>query len=56
MTVLNPWQWYVSTRTFSNSLETTLTVAAMSYWSWEMFSDAKEDKKGVLETKDQVKK
>ncbi|KAK4153673.1 glycosyltransferase [Chaetomidium leptoderma] len=41
MTVLNPWQWYCSTRTFSNSLETTLTIAALCYWPWEMLSDAK---------------
>ncbi|KAH6624475.1 glycosyltransferase family 22 protein [Chaetomium sp. MPI-SDFR-AT-0129] len=41
MTVLNPWQWYCSTRTFSNSLETTLTIAALSYWPWAILNDAK---------------
>ncbi|CAI4219150.1 unnamed protein product [Parascedosporium putredinis] len=35
MTALNPWQFYVSVRTFSNSLETTLTVAALNGWPWE---------------------
>ena len=40
MTVLNPWQWYCSTRTFSNSVETTLTVAALYYWPWELLEDA----------------
>ncbi|KAK0623273.1 Alg9-like mannosyltransferase family-domain-containing protein [Immersiella caudata] len=44
MTVLNPWQWYCSTRTFSNSLETTLTVAALYYWPWELLKDTKSDK------------
>ena len=32
LTVLSPWQWFCSTRTFSNSLETTLTVMALQYW------------------------
>ncbi|KAK4068966.1 CAZyme family GT22 [Trichoderma harzianum] len=36
MQLLNPWQWYCSTRTFSNSLETTLTVMALSYWPWQL--------------------
>ncbi|KAL2155858.1 hypothetical protein VTH82DRAFT_600 [Thermothelomyces myriococcoides] len=44
MTVLNPWQWYCSTRTFSNSFETTLTIAALSYWPWEVLVDAKASK------------
>ncbi|KAK4196133.1 family 22 putative glycosyltransferase [Triangularia verruculosa] len=51
MTVLNPWQWYVSTRTFSNSLETTLTIAALSYWPWELLGDAKETKEEPLKQK-----
>ncbi|OTA93097.1 glycosyltransferase family 22 protein [Hypoxylon sp. CO27-5] len=34
MTLLNPWQWYTSTRTFSNCFETTLTAAALYYFSW----------------------
>ncbi|KAJ5225500.1 GPI mannosyltransferase 3 [Penicillium chermesinum] len=33
-TVLSPWQWFCSTRTFSNCLETTLTVMALNYWPW----------------------
>ena len=44
MTVLNPWQWYCSTRTFSNSLETTLTIAALCYWPWGVLGDAQESK------------
>lgn len=34
LTVISPWQWFVSTRTFSNSLETTLTIIAMYHWPW----------------------
>ncbi|OAP62114.1 hypothetical protein AYL99_04317 [Fonsecaea erecta] len=34
LTVLSPWQWFCSTRTFSNSLETTLTVIALHNWPW----------------------
>ncbi|PKS10050.1 hypothetical protein jhhlp_004675 [Lomentospora prolificans] len=44
MTVLNPWQFYVSVRTFSNSLETTLTIAALNYWPWEVFQPPLKDK------------
>lgn len=39
MTILSPWQWFCSTRTFSNSLETTLTIAALYYWPWDMTID-----------------
>ncbi|KAK1750674.1 hypothetical protein QBC47DRAFT_393222 [Echria macrotheca] len=46
MTMVNPWQWYCSTRTFSNSLETTLTIAALYYWPWELVKDAKTSKDG----------
>lgn len=42
VTVLNPWQWYCSTRTFSNSLEMTLTVMALNYWPWELVGDSSE--------------
>ncbi|KAJ6444775.1 mannosyltransferase [Purpureocillium lavendulum] len=42
--IFSPWQWYVSTRTFSNSLETTLTVMALYYWPWELLGSAKPTK------------
>ncbi|KAG6013865.1 glycosylphosphatidylinositol anchor biosynthesis [Claviceps pusilla] len=48
--LFNPWQWYCSTRTFSNSLEALLTVAALYYWPWRIFSAAmptKENPKPV---------
>ncbi|KAJ5579759.1 uncharacterized protein N7459_005744 [Penicillium hispanicum] len=34
-TILNPWQWFCSTRTLSNCLETTLTVVALDQWPWQ---------------------
>ncbi|KAK4138205.1 glycosyltransferase family 22 protein [Trichocladium antarcticum] len=54
MTVLNPWQWYCSTRTFSNSLETTLTIAALCYWPWELVGDAKAGKEVALQQRGRV--
>lgn len=39
MSVLSPWNWFCSTRTFSNSLETALTITAMYYWPWKISSD-----------------
>ncbi|RAL16058.1 putative glycosylphosphatidylinositol-alpha 1,2 mannosyltransferase [Aspergillus homomorphus CBS 101889] len=35
LTALSPWQWFCSTRTLSNCLETTLTVVALCLWPWE---------------------
>ncbi|KAK5110751.1 hypothetical protein LTR62_005628 [Meristemomyces frigidus] len=35
LTAFSPWQFYCSTRTFSNSLETTLTVVALYLWPWK---------------------
>ena len=35
LTVVSPWQWFCSTRTLSNCLETTLTSAALYYWPWQ---------------------
>lgn len=42
--LVSPWQWYVSTRTFSNSLETTLTIAALYYWPWQLLAAVKPTK------------
>ncbi|OAA32039.1 GPI mannosyltransferase [Moelleriella libera RCEF 2490] len=38
--LFNPWQWYCSTRSFSNSLEATLTVMALYYWPWRVLDAA----------------
>lgn len=35
LTILNPWNWFCSTRTLSNCLETSLTSAALYYWPWQ---------------------
>ncbi len=48
MVILNPWQWYCSTRTFSNSLETTLTIMALYYWPWPILGGSKEKAAGIL--------
>ncbi|EME44412.1 glycosyltransferase family 22 protein [Dothistroma septosporum NZE10] len=37
LTVISPWQWFCSVRTFSNSLEATLTAAAIHYFPWDWF-------------------
>ncbi|KAM3543385.1 hypothetical protein ARSEF1564_003729 [Beauveria bassiana] len=34
--LVSPWQWYCASRTFSNSLEATLTTMALSYWPWPL--------------------
>lgn len=34
LTIVSPWQWFCATRTFSNSLETTLTIIALYNWPW----------------------
>ena len=30
----SPWQWFCSTRTLSNCVETTYTVVALESWPW----------------------
>ncbi|KAL4864728.1 hypothetical protein BDV12DRAFT_8103 [Aspergillus spectabilis] len=35
LTIVSPWQWFCSTRTLSNCLETTLTIVALYLWPWE---------------------
>jgi GPI mannosyltransferase 3 len=54
VTVLNPWQWYCSARTFSNSLEMTLTIAALNYWPWELLGDASEAHGGSPARRDRL--
>ncbi|KAI6904502.1 glycosyltransferase family 22 protein [Hortaea werneckii] len=43
LTAVSPWQWFCSVRTFSNSLETALTVFALYYWPWEWYSGPDEE-------------
>ena len=35
LTAASPWQWFCSTRTLSNCLETTITVVALDLWPWQ---------------------
>jgi GPI mannosyltransferase 3 len=44
MSVANPWQWYCSTRTFSNCFEATLTIAALHYFPWGLLGLEKAGK------------
>ncbi|QSZ29776.1 hypothetical protein DSL72_004293 [Monilinia vaccinii-corymbosi] len=46
MSILSPWNWFCSTRTFSNSLETSLTIHALYYWPWDMAIDTGKKIKG----------
>ena len=39
MTLFSPWQWFCSTRTFSNCLETTMTIAALYFWPWAISTE-----------------
>ncbi|OJI81226.1 hypothetical protein ASPTUDRAFT_127293 [Aspergillus tubingensis CBS 134.48] len=34
LTIVSPWQWFCSTRTLSNCLETSLTITALYLWPW----------------------
>jgi phosphatidylinositol glycan class B len=45
--LFSPWQWYCSTRTFSNSLETTLTVMALYYWPWGVLGEGQPVKENI---------
>ncbi|TVY41443.1 GPI mannosyltransferase, partial [Lachnellula subtilissima] len=50
MTIFSPWQWFCSTRTFSNCLETTMTITALNFWPWKLSSDSVlDDSAGVKE-------
>lgn len=48
MSIFNPWQWYCSTRTFSNALEMTLTVMALNYWPWQLLGEPKDGQPNAL--------
>lgn len=43
LTIVSPWQWFTSTRTFSNSLETTLTIIGLYNWPWHWSSEVVPD-------------
>lgn len=37
LSIASSWNWYVSTRAFSNNLETMLTAVALAAWPWHRF-------------------
>jgi phosphatidylinositol glycan class B len=39
LSILNPFNWYIYTRSFSNCLETMLTICAFRYWPWNHIVD-----------------
>ena len=39
LTIISPWQWFCSVRTFTNALEATLTAVAIHYFPWAWFLD-----------------
>lgn len=43
VTVLNPWQWFCSTRTLSNCVETTVTIVALDSWPWQWSAGTSTD-------------
>ncbi|BFZ56981.1 glycosylphosphatidylinositol anchor biosynthesis [Savitreella phatthalungensis] len=43
LTVVSPWNYYVSPRTFSNSLETMLVAMALNYWPFDANRQLKTD-------------
>ncbi|KAF2736350.1 hypothetical protein EJ04DRAFT_511164 [Polyplosphaeria fusca] len=42
LSVCSPWQWFCSTRTLSNCLETTISIAAVYYWPWHLTPAARD--------------
>ena len=56
LTIFSPWQWFCSTRPFSNSFEATLTATALYYWPFEWMkprvnAKARAHNKSKYETK-----
>ncbi|RVD83495.1 uncharacterized protein DFL_007882 [Arthrobotrys flagrans] len=38
LSLFSAWNWFCSTRTFSNCLETTLTIMGMYHWPWKSYT------------------
>ncbi|KAF1940858.1 hypothetical protein EJ02DRAFT_219560 [Clathrospora elynae] len=47
LSVCSPWQWFCSTRTLSNCLETTITSVAIYYWPWHWPGTARDWEAGA---------
>ncbi|PVI07811.1 glycosyltransferase family 22 protein [Periconia macrospinosa] len=46
VSMCSPWQWFCSTRTLSNCLETTLTAIGVYHWPWHWPVEVQEIEKG----------
>ncbi|KAF1926082.1 glycosyltransferase family 22 protein, partial [Didymella exigua CBS 183.55] len=46
ISVCSPWQWFCSTRTLSNCLETTFTIIAVYHWPWHWTPASNPPKQG----------
>ncbi|KSA00156.1 GPI mannosyltransferase 3 [Debaryomyces fabryi] len=42
LSLLNPFNWYIITRSFSNSFEMVLTTVALTYWPWDNLINYKD--------------
>ncbi|KAF2872573.1 Alg9-like mannosyltransferase family-domain-containing protein [Massariosphaeria phaeospora] len=51
LSVCSPWQWFCSTRTLSNCLETTVASTAVYYWPWHWPGPTASDRKSRDEAK-----
>ncbi|KAF2635843.1 hypothetical protein P280DRAFT_460937 [Massarina eburnea CBS 473.64] len=45
LSICSPWQWFCSTRSLSNCLETTLTATAVYYWPWHWTGPGEPNKR-----------
>ncbi|OCK85361.1 glycosyltransferase family 22 protein [Lepidopterella palustris CBS 459.81] len=53
LSVCSPWQWFCSTRTLSNCVETTLTSIAVYHWPWQ-WPDSVSSKTRSKDKDDQI--
>ncbi|CAO2658740.1 Nn.00g064630.m01.CDS01 [Neocucurbitaria sp. VM-36] len=42
LSICSPWQWFCSTRTLSNCIETSITSSAIYYWPWHWQGTARD--------------
>jgi hypothetical protein len=44
LSLCSPWQWFCSTRTLSNCVETTISTVAIYHWPWHWPGTARDSK------------
>ncbi|KAI8934442.1 hypothetical protein NX059_009174 [Plenodomus lindquistii] len=47
LTICSPWQWFCSTRTLSNCVETTIAAIAVYYWPWHWHGLARDSQRDI---------